>query len=144
MTKIALDIEPEAIRNMYFRMGLGQSTGSGFPGERVGNLPTYRKWQPIVRATFSFGYGITATTLQLAQAYSVIASGGNQHPISLLKLDQSPLTERVVDEHIAQQAIAMLQTVVQKGGTGTLAALPNYSVRGKDRNSALSRLEWLR
>ena len=131
MTKIALDTEPEAIRNMYFRMGLGQSTGSGFPGERVGNLPAHRRWQPIVRATFSFGYGMTATTLQLAQAYSVIASGGNQHPISLLKLDQSPLVERVVDEHIAQQAIAMLQTVVQKGGTGTLAALPNYSVAGK-------------
>ncbi len=131
MTKIALKIEPEAIRNMYFRMGLGQSTGSGFPGERVGNLPTYRKWQPIVRATFSFGYGMTATTLQLAQAYSVIASGGDRYPISLLKLDQLALSERVVDERIARQTIAMLQTVVQKGGTGTLAALPNYSVAGK-------------
>ena len=131
VTKIALDIEPELIRDMYFRMGLGQSTGSGFPGERVGDLPNYRKWQPIVRATFAFGYGMSVTALQLAQTYAVIAASGNRHQVSLLKLNQLPQAERVVSARIARQTIAMLETVVQKGGTGTRAALEDYRVAGK-------------
>lgn len=131
VTKMALNLEPESIRDMYFRMGLGQSTGSGFPGERVGELPSYRKWQPIVRANFAFGYGMTVTALQLAQAYAVIASEGNKHPVSLLKLEQEPLQERIIDARIAKQTIAMLETVVQKGGTGTRAALNDYPVAGK-------------
>lgn len=131
VTKMALNLEPEIIRDMYFRMGFGQATGSGFPGERVGELPTYRKWQPIVRANFAFGYGMTVTALQLAQAYAVIAADGNKHPVSLLKLDQEPESERVISQRIANQTVSMLETVVQTGGTATRAHLVDFAVAGK-------------
>ena len=58
LTKISLDLEGDVIRDMFFRVGLGQDTGTGFPGESTGLLPNYAKWQPIVQANFSFGYGV--------------------------------------------------------------------------------------
>ncbi len=131
ISKIALDIEPNAIRGMYFRLGLGQSTGSGFPGESVGVLPNHRRWRPIERANFAFGYGLSLTALQLAQAYSVIASRGEKRPISLVKLDAAPAAERVVSAKITAQAVAMLKTVVGPDGTAKRAGLEEYSVAGK-------------
>jgi cell division protein FtsI (penicillin-binding protein 3) len=116
---------------MFFRVGLGQGTGTGFPGEAVGVLPGYAKWQPIVQANFSFGYGISLTTLQLAQAYSVIASGGEKIPVSLLKLNAGAESTNVVDPLIAHQVGAMLERVIQKGGTGTRAEIPAYYAAGK-------------
>jgi len=58
------------------RMGLGQYTGLGFPGERVGNLPAYPRWRPAETATLSYGYGLSVTAEQLANAYATLASGG--------------------------------------------------------------------
>jgi cell division protein FtsI (penicillin-binding protein 3) len=131
LTKISLDLDGDAIRDMFFRVGLGQGTGTGFPGEAVGVLPGYAKWQPIVQANFSFGYGISLTSLQLAQAYSVIASGGEKKPVSLLKLNTSIESTTVVRPLIAHQVGAMLERVIQKGGTGTRAEIPAYYAAGK-------------
>ena len=48
-----------------------------FPGETAGNLPGYRKWDPVTQATFAFGYGLSVSSLQLARAYSIL---GQQRP----------------------------------------------------------------
>ena len=88
-SKIAFDIGAEAIRNVLERVGMGQVSGTGFPGEQGGVLPNHRRWSRIETATFSFGYGLSTTALQLAQAYSVIADDGIRKPVSLLKLDRS-------------------------------------------------------
>ena len=131
LTKISLDLDGDVIRDMFFRVGLGQGTGTGFPGEAVGVLPGYTKWQPIVQANFSFGYGVSLTSLQLAQAYSVIASGGEKIPVSLLKLNAGVEATTVVKPMIAHQVGAMLERVIQKGGTGTRAEIPAYYAAGK-------------
>ena len=131
LTKISLDLEGDLIRDMFFRAGLGQDTGTGFPGEAAGLLPSYTKWQPIVQANFSFGYGVTLTTLQLAQAYSVIANQGEKKAISLLRTESKPEVNAVVNPAIAQQVAGMLQKVVQSGGTGTRAHIAAYPVAGK-------------
>ncbi|MFT5420903.1 MAG: cell division protein FtsI (penicillin-binding protein 3) [Candidatus Endobugula sp.] len=131
LTKISLDLEASDIRDMFFRLGLGQSTGTGFPGESIGLLPNHARWQPIVQANFSFGYGLTLTALQLAQAYSVIADGGNKKPVSIVKLEGKPESESVVDEKVAAQVVSMLKTVVLPGGTAKRAHLDSYVVAGK-------------
>lgn len=131
LTKVSLDLEANDIRDMYFRMGLGQSTGTGFPGEALGLLPNYARWQPIVQANFSFGYGLTLTALQLAQAYSVIADNGIKKPVSILKLDQAQVSDQVVDAKFTQQIVDMLKTVVLPGGTAKRANLENYTAAGK-------------
>ena len=88
-----MDIGAEPIRDLLSRLGFGEVLGTGFPGERTGVLPNPSKWGRHVTATFSFGYGLSATALQLASAYSVLADNGIRKPVSLLKLSD----EAVID-----------------------------------------------
>ena len=131
VTKLALSLPENSVRETFHSFGLGQATASSFPGESAGILPSYAKWNPINLATMAYGYGIAVTPVQLAQAYAVFASYGLKRPISLLKQDQVPEAQRVMPERVAKQVIAMLETVVQKGGTGTRAGVPSYRVAGK-------------
>jgi len=136
-SKVALDIGPDPIRDVLERVGFGQVLGTGFPGERGGVLPNPRRWSRIEIATLSYGYGLSGSALQLAQAYSVIADGGVRKPVSLLKLGAEELAtlpqEQVISEPIANDVLGMLATVVdaERGGAATDANVPFYSVAGK-------------
>ena len=131
MTKLALQMEPDTLRHMYYRLGLGQGLGTGFPGEAVGLLPDHKTWRPIQRATFAFGYGLNLTTTQLASAYSVIANGGIKQPPTLLRLDRAPGGQRVVPESVSEKTLGMLRQVVSPEGTGHRAQIDVYPVAGK-------------
>jgi cell division protein FtsI (penicillin-binding protein 3) len=130
-TKLALSLEEGAVRNMFFNAGLGQATGSGFPGERMGTLPHYSAKRVVERAAMSYGYGVAVTPLQLAQAYLSIASGGLKRPLSLLRQDEPQSAERIMPERVARQVLTMMETVTQGGGTGRLAQVPGFRVAGK-------------
>ena len=136
-SKIALQIGAEPIRNVLDRVGFGQVTATGFPGERSGILPNLRRWSRIETATLSFGYGLSSSALQLAQAYSVIADGGIRKPVSLLKLSEEAIAdlprERVLSETISNQVLEILKTVVDssRGGSAVEAKVPFYTVAGK-------------
>jgi cell division protein FtsI (penicillin-binding protein 3) len=136
-SKIALKIGAEPIRNMLERVGLGQSTGTGFPGERVGVLRNPRRWSRIEVATLAYGYGLSTSALQLAQAYTVLADGGMKKPVSLLKLTAADINTqprtRVISETINSQVVNMLETVVdsKRGGSAVEANVPFYTVAGK-------------
>ena len=136
-SKIALQIGAEPIRNVLDRVGFGQMTATGFPGERSGILPNLRRWSRIETATLSFGYGLSSSALQLAQAYSVIADGGIRKPVSLLKLSEEAIAdlprERVLSETISNQVLEILETVVDssRGGSAVEAKVPFYTVAGK-------------
>lgn len=134
-TKIALSLEHDAIYQMFARMGLGQFSGVGFPGESAGILPVRSRWSDIERANFSFGYGVSVTALQLAQAYAVLASGGIKRPVSLLKQAQLPEGEQVVDHKLALQMGDMLEAVTGPRGTAKHAQIDLYSVAGKTGTS---------
>ena len=136
-SKIALNIGPEPIRDVLERAGVGEVTGTGFPGERGGILPSPNRWSNIEIATLSYGYGLTTSALQLAHAYSVIADGGIKKPVSLVKLDQAAVDalprERVLSQVITEQITEMLETVVdrKRGGSAVEARVPFYQVAGK-------------
>ena len=136
-SKIALDIGAEPIRDLLSRLGFGEVLGTGFPGERTGVLPNPRKWGRHVTATFSFGYGLSATALQLASAYSVLADNGIRKPVSLLKLSDEALIDlprqQVLSSEITMDLRKMLRTVVDanSGGSALEANVPFYSVAGK-------------
>ena len=136
-SKIALDIGAEPIRDVMARVGFGEVLGTGFPGERSGVLPNPRKWGRHVTATFSFGYGLSATALQLANAYSVLADNGIRKPASLLKLSEQAIKdirrEKVIEAEITSEVTKMLRTVVDasSGGSALEANVPFYSVAGK-------------
>ena len=136
-SKIALDIGAEPIRDLLSRLGFGEVLGTGFPGERTGVLPNPRKWGRHVTATFSFGYGLSATALQLASAYSVLADNGIRKPVSLLKLSDEAVIDlprqQVLSPGITVNLRKMLRTVVDadSGGSALEANVPFYSVAGK-------------
>jgi len=136
VTKLALSLEPGAVSNYFSRIGFGQSTGVGFPGESAGLLPMKERWRPIEVATMSYGYGLSVTALQLAQAYAVLGSGGIKRQISLLKLDANnsnndDFVERVMDESVAADVLAMIEKVTGDKGTAKRAKVPGYRVGGK-------------
>lgn len=136
-SKVALSIGHEPLREMLARVGFGEDTGSGFPGERGGVLPNHRIWHDIETATLSYGYGLSVSALQLAQGYVSIANGGIRKPVSLLKLSPEQAAalpeNRVISEQISAQVRDALETVVDKerGGGAVAANVPFYTVAGK-------------
>ncbi len=130
-TKIALSLEPEHIREMFSRVGLGESPGTGFPGESPGSLPEHRRWRPVERANFAFGLGLSASALQIAQAYAVLANDGVRRQVTLLKTDEIPEGETVADANHVARVREMMASVTRAGGTATRAAIPSYEVAGK-------------
>ena len=130
-TKVALALDANSTRGLFERVGFGEPIGSGFPGEIVGELPGHRTWDPVAQATFAFGYGLSASSLQMARAYSVLANDGLRREISLVALDEPPETIRVVDADITQDVRQMLQAAAGASGTGKRASIDGYSVGGK-------------
>lgn len=131
-TKIALKTGGDAVRDLFYSAGLGQATGIEFPGESVGRLPSYTRWKPVNLATLSYGYGLSVTALQLTQAYSMLANGGQRHVPTLLKggSDSQP-AEQVLPAGITRSVNGMLEKAVLKGGTGGRAQTDDYRVAGK-------------
>jgi cell division protein FtsI (penicillin-binding protein 3) len=129
--KISLSMNPQRLWKMYRSVGFGSVTGSGFPGEAPGLLTYYGRWHEIERATLAFGYGVSVTPLQLAQAYAILASGGVRRPISFVRVDDAPAGRRILPRRIVKEIIPMLEHVVSKEGTAQRAAVPGYQVAGK-------------
>ncbi len=134
ITKLALDLSSEQMWDTYRRYGFGEATGTGFPGESAGVLRNHRRWRRLEQATISYGYGISATAMQLAQAYAVIANEGRLRQPTLIQGAVNPPLS-VVDPRIARQVAAMLETVTGPAGTGKQARVANYRVSGKTGTS---------
>lgn len=128
---IALSLDPEQLWSLLRRLGLGEVSATGFPGESAGVLMEPDLWKPISQATLSYGYGLSTTPLQLAHAYLVLGSGGLNRPASLLALDAPPKPGRVLSETTSRAVVRMMEAVVQAGGTATKASIPGYRVAGK-------------
>ena len=130
-SKLALSLPPEDLVNVYSRLGLGRLTGSEYPGESLGVLPVRDRWHDVERATLSYGYGLSVTALQLSHAYSVLAAGGLERPLTLIKPDKISQGKQVVERQYAQQVLTMLEGVVSKEGTASRAKVAGYRVAGK-------------
>jgi cell division protein FtsI (penicillin-binding protein 3) len=129
--KVALSLKPEQIWSTLTGLGLGQVSGSGYPGESAGMLSHYSHWRPIGIATLSHGYGLSVTPLQLAHAYATIGAGGVKRPISFERVSGRIRGEQVLDPKVAHELVQLMETVVEKGGTATRASLIGYRVSGK-------------
>ncbi|MGB5495134.1 MAG: penicillin-binding protein 2 [Sedimenticolaceae bacterium] len=129
--KIALALGKRQLWQVMDKLGFGHQVGTGFPGEVSGQLSDYQRWAQIDQATLSFGYGISVTTLQLAQAYATLANDGVFIPVTLLKRDISTRGHRVFSRSSAETVRRMLESVVRADGTAPDAAVPGYRVAGK-------------
>jgi cell division protein FtsI (penicillin-binding protein 3) len=131
-TRMALMFTPKEMWELYSSVGFGQKPQIGFPGVVTGRLRPYKSWRPIEQATMSYGYGLSASLFQIAQAYTVFARDGELIPMSLTK--NPPVTTngiRVISPKTAQSIREMLHMVTGPGGTAPRAQAMGYSVGGK-------------
>ncbi|MHB8254841.1 MAG: peptidoglycan D,D-transpeptidase FtsI family protein [Acidiferrobacter sp.] len=131
-SKIALTtLTRMAMYDNFLRLGFTHFTHSGLPGESPGFLAPPQTWEPIQKATLSFGYGISVTPLQLARAYTVFANGGVLEPISILKEPTPAKGRRVFSATVVREMRHMLELAASPAGTGATADIVNYRVAGK-------------
>ena len=161
LAKLALNLPAETIWNKYQEYGLGRRPELTFPGAAAGKVRPHRRWRPIEQATMAYGYGLSASLLQLAQMYTAYAGDGTLHPVRLLLADtverqpggqmseqqdgdalapaadngDSPLTagfsHAVTTPATARAIREMLEMATGPGGTGRAAAVDGYRVGGK-------------
>ncbi len=138
MSKITLALPPDQLWQTFHAFGFGQVTNSNFPGESAGILRHENPWHLFDLATMSFGYGMSATPLQVAAAYAVLGNEGVKLPVSLLRLTTAPQGQRIVDAKVARDLLDLLEAVIyQHGGTAPLAKVPGYRVTGKTGTTRL-------
>ena len=130
-SKIALELNPNETRELFQRVGFGENLGSGFPGETSGVLPAHRRWDPVTQANFAFGYGLSASSLQLARAYAVLANNGVRKEVSLVAVDAMPEGSKIIDSGLTDELRYMLQAATGPKGTGKKANIKGYTVGGK-------------
>lgn len=135
ISKLALSMPVNQLLGTYYSVGLGSYSGSNLAGESAGVISERHNWSEFERATLSFGYGLTMTTLQLARMYATLGADGVLRPVSILKLKQPPEGQRVLDAHVAKEVMHMLQGVTEKGGTAIEAHIDGYPVAGKTGTS---------
>lgn len=128
VSKLALAMPSSALVDTYSRFGLGKTTNLGLVGESSGIYPQKQRWSDIERATFSFGYGLMVTPLQLARVYATIGSFGVYRPLSITKVDPPVPGERVFPEALVRTVVHMMESVALPGGGGTKAAIKGYRI----------------
>jgi cell division protein FtsI (penicillin-binding protein 3) len=131
ITKIALSLSVEDIWADLAEVGFGEQTYSGFPGEASGLLSHHSGWNAIETATLAYGYGISVTALQLAQAYAVLAADGIRRPVAFLQDTEVTEERRVMPQQVAREVRAMLAQAAGPEGTAPAAQIAGYTVAGK-------------
>jgi len=129
--KLAMQMQPHEMWEMFSQVGLGQKPQVPFPGVVSGRLRAYKTWRPIEQATMSYGYGLSASLFQLARAYSVFARDGSLVPVTLLKTAQQVEGVKVFEPRHAREVLHMLYLAAGPGGTAPKAQTMGYSVGGK-------------
>jgi cell division protein FtsI/penicillin-binding protein 2 len=131
----------ERFREYLKRFGFGEKTGVALPAEAAGNIKNLANTKRSIEFyTASFGQGITATPLQMVNAYAAIANGGvlmKPRIVRRMILSDGRVEEvapeeirSVVSEGTARAMGAMLRNVVVNGH-GKRADVPGYEVVGK-------------
>ena len=133
--KLALQLEPREMWDLFAAVGFGQAPNIGFPGAVAGRLHPHQKWGQSDQARMSFGYGISTSLFQLARAYTIFARDGELVPTTILRNPEYKLGTRVISAKTAVEMRNMLETVTEQGGTAIRARADGFRVGGKTGTS---------
>lgn len=133
-------IDSHSLRNYLAAFGFGQTSGLNFPGESKGILRDAAKWRGTEKVTVSYGYGLSATALQMVAGVNTVANKGTYVAPRLVNATidkngkQRPaepsLTRPVLKPETAAQMTDMMRGVICTG-TGSLAKVKGMEVAGK-------------
>jgi len=133
--KLALQLEPREMWDLFAAVGFGQAPNIGFPGTVAGRLHPHQKWGQSDQARMSFGYGISTSLFQLARAYTIFARDGELVPTTILRNPEYKPGTRVISAKTAVEMRNMLETVTEQGGTAIRARADGFRVGGKTGTS---------
>ena len=129
--RMAMQMSPREMWELYSQAGFGQKPQIDFPGAVTGKLRPWKTWRPVEQATMSYGYGVSASLLQMARSYTVFARDGELIPVTMLKREQPVQGMQVISPKTARQVREMLRAAAGPGGTAPKAQALGYSVGGK-------------
>ena len=130
-SKIALEMSPETLWNMYSSLGFGQAPEVGLPGAANGRLRPAKSWRPIEQATISYGHGISVSLLQLVRAYTALARNGDVIDLTFKRTYAPAKGEQIFRPEVARQMRAMMTQTVKAGGTARRVSVQGYTIAGK-------------
>lgn len=130
MSHLVENFPPERLHDYFDQYGFGNRPKLGNVYVADGKLNDWRSWGLIGRATNSFGQGMSATTLQIASAYNVIASDGEFVPPQLVLHEQTSEPRRVLDEKTTELSRDLLRHIVEEG-LPHQAGIDGYDLGGK-------------
>jgi cell division protein FtsI (penicillin-binding protein 3) len=147
MSQVVSHVSEQTQYDYLRAFGLGQPTGIGLPGESSGDLPPVSQWYPDTRYTLSFGQGVAATAIQMAEVYATIANGGVKVQPTLIEgttnsagkytpAAASP-SQRVIQAKTAAELLQILQQVpaVDEEGDQPWGIIPGYAIAAKTGTS---------
>lgn len=134
--RISQRMDARTMGELYQSLGFGQKPQIGFPGTATGRLRPWKSWLPVEKATMAYGYGLSASLLQIARAYTAIARDGEMAPITLIKGGEPLPAARVFKPETARTLREMMRGTVSKDGTAPLAQPVGYSAGGKTGTAA--------
>lgn len=128
--QLALELPFETMAEVFERAGLGEAA-LDLPGEYRGEIP--HRERPIERASFAYGYGVSASALQLARAYTVFATDGR---LLDLTLEKQPIGHRAAGRRVLRPDTVramrpVLEAAASSEGTASRAPVPRYRIGGK-------------
>jgi cell division protein FtsI (penicillin-binding protein 3) len=129
--KLAMELPPQELWTLYSDLGFGSKPELSFPGVASGKLRPYKNWKPVDQSRLAYGYGLSASLLQMARSYTVFSHDGVVIPVTMLKTEQPPVGVRVFKPETARTMRGMLQLAAGPEGTAPLAQTMGYSVGGK-------------
>lgn len=129
--KIALQMEPHEMWDMFTSVGFGQQPKINFPGAVAGRVRPYKSWRPIEQATMSYGHGISVSLLQLVHAYTIFARDGDLIPITFQRTTDQPISQRIISPKTAREMRSMLEMAAGPTGSAPRSQVPGYRVAGK-------------
>jgi len=147
MSQVAAHISEQTQYDYLRAFGLGQPTGLGLPNESDGDLPPVSQWYGDTRYTLSFGQGVAATALQMAEVYATIANDGVRVQPTLVQgttnsagkyTPAAPSTShRVIQAKTAHELLQILQQVpaIDEAGNQPWGIIPGYAVAAKTGTS---------
>jgi cell division protein FtsI (penicillin-binding protein 3) len=129
--RMAMQLPAQEMWELYGALGFGTRPELSFPGVAAGKLRPAKAWKPVDQSRLAYGYGLSASLLQMARSYTVFSRDGEVIPLTMVRRDGTPEGVRVFKPETARTLRHMLQLAAGPEGTAPLAQTMGYTVGGK-------------